>query len=424
MASRLRVRMYKQGLGDCFLLTFDGTAHVLIDCGTIGATAPHSFGMDPIVGDILASVGQQGETRGKLAAVVATHEHMDHISGFKTHFDKLKQLDVAESWQAWTEDESNPQARKLEKYKGDLVKATALAAEKLQKVQQNDSGLRAIGAATDDVLEFNDLALKKSANDGMSNALALGRSRVFLSPGMVFTRPWAPKVRFYVLGPPTDPNALHNMGRPGSPDLYDFAAAVDPGSPDSGSRLPFDDILLRDESDPQVRAACGLSYDDPSQAWRRIDADWLGVAADFALQLDNYTNNTSLVLAVEIDGKVLLFPGDAQLGSWMSWKSLSFSVNGSTVNAPDLLKRTVFYKVGHHSSHNATPKANGLELMESNELTAFIPLDGAVAKKKKWKMPAAHLYERLLEKAQGRVVRSDLGLPAADARPSSISAWA
>jgi hypothetical protein len=37
----VRVRMYRQGLGDCFLLTFDpdGTpVHMLIDCGTLGAT--------------------------------------------------------------------------------------------------------------------------------------------------------------------------------------------------------------------------------------------------------------------------------------------------------------------------------------------------------------------------------------------------
>jgi hypothetical protein len=73
----------------------------------------------------------------------------------------------------------------------------------------------------------------------------------------------------------------------------------------------------------------------------------------------------------------------------------------------------VFYKVGHHSSHNATAKAKGLELMQSEELTAFIPVDRAVAlgrnPKGSWQMPAVQLYRRLLEKCHGRVVRSDLG---------------
>ena len=38
------------------------------------------------------------------------------------------------------------------------------------------------------------------------------------------------------------------------------------------------------------------------QSWRRIDGDWLAISADLALQLDNRTNNTSLVLAFEFAG--------------------------------------------------------------------------------------------------------------------------
>ena len=39
---KLRVRMYRQGLGDCFLLTYsDGgdESHLLIDCGVLKGTA-------------------------------------------------------------------------------------------------------------------------------------------------------------------------------------------------------------------------------------------------------------------------------------------------------------------------------------------------------------------------------------------------
>src|SRR4029077_14994239 len=57
-----------------------------------------------------------------------------------------------------------------------------------------------------------------------------------------------------------------------------------------------------------------------SEAWRRIDGDWTAAAASFALQLDSDTNNTSLALAFELpDGRVLLFPGDAQVGHGESW---------------------------------------------------------------------------------------------------------
>ena len=51
-------------------------------------------------------------------------------------------------------------------------------------------------------------------------------------------------------------------------------------------------------------------------------------------------------------GKVLLFAADAQTGNWSSWADVKWDDPG--VSTDDLLARTVFYKVGHHASHNAT----------------------------------------------------------------------
>ena len=66
------------------------------------------------------------------------------------------------------------------------------------------------------------------------------------------------------------------------------------------------------------------------QSWRRIDADWLGIAADLAMQLDRGVNNTSLVLAFEFidSGRVVLFPGDAQVGNWLSWQTRQMARRG------------------------------------------------------------------------------------------------
>lgn len=81
-----------------------------------------------------------------------------------------------------------------------------------------------------------------------------------------------------------------------------------------------------------------------------------------AIALTGHINNTSLVLAFELgeDGPVLLFPGDAQAGSWASWSGLKWDVryrdHTRQVTGADLLRRVVFYKVGHHGSHNATIK--------------------------------------------------------------------
>jgi hypothetical protein len=69
--------------------------------------------------------------------------------------------------------------------------------------------------------------------------------------------------------------------------------------------------------------------------------------------LDDAMNNTSLILLFEVNGKKLLFPGDAQIENW----------NYALKDAPEaranqkLLAGTDFYKVGHHGSLNATPQS-------------------------------------------------------------------
>jgi hypothetical protein len=158
-------------------------------------------------------------------------------------------------------------------------------------------------------------------------------------------------------------------------------------------------------------------FEDDGQAWRRIEHDWMGPASRLALQLDSHTNNTSLALAFELipSGRVLLFPGDAQVGNWASWSGRSWQIqDGSTsrtVTTEDLLARTVLYKVGHHGSHNATLRELGLELMTSRELAAMLPVDRATARKMKWNMPFPSLYQRLHEKTAGRILDLETGLP-------------
>jgi hypothetical protein len=238
-----------------------------------------------------------------------------------------------------------------------------------------------------------------------------------------------------VLGPPRDPKYLNQLGEHGSPDLYEMAAGLsnDVAAAAAGAMestvmeddaQPFEPKYGHDAEDPSVRARWLQAYDAQDEQWRRIDHEWLSVAANFALQLDNYTNNTSLVLAIELGGKVLLFAADAQLGNWLSWHDVEWHVKdgGSTktVKASDLLKRTVFYKVGHHSSHNATATQKGLELMTHEDLVAFVPLYKTVAVNKKWPMPARALHKRLLEQADGCVVHSDEGWPAT-VRPEGVS---
>ena len=128
------------------------------------------------------------------------------------------------------------------------------------------------------------------------------------------------------------------------------------------------------------------------------------------LNLPPHRHSQELVLAIELmeSKQILLFPGDAQAGNWLSWQDLKFDVDGKTVTGPDLLARTTFYKVGHHGSHNATLKEKGLELMVNDALVAMIPVDHEMALKKRWgRMPLPDLVDRLKAKTHGRVLKVD-----------------
>jgi hypothetical protein len=109
-------------------------------------------------------------------------------------------------------------------------------------------------------------------------------------------------------------------------------------------------------------------------------------------------------------GQVLLFAADAQVGNWRSWAGVTFPGRGTEkpVTGADLLARTIFYKVGHHGSRNATLKEGGLELMTDPHLIAFIPTDETMAKKVRWKdIPASALLDQLRTRTGGRLIQSD-----------------
>lgn len=424
--SKVRLRCYCHGLGDCTLVEIarptGGAFWMLIDCGIHGSAKGGPAKMAAVVADIRALTTH-------LDVVVATHEHWDHISGFQSP--GLAGFTVGEVWLAWTENPADAQAQKLDKFKGEALVALTGAADRA-RMQAASPAAAALAQGLDALLGFEfGIAGEKSraARDAVVR-LAPGHVR-YLEPGAMLPLPTGLGVTAYVLGPPRDEKAL---GVRDGANSYGLAASLsasfgladgtigvdeDPGAPFDEteglilSALPATGRHAEFLRDRYTGAAAGLPKvrpgdPDPPQAdqkWRRIDGDWLGTAADLALQLDDRTNNSSLVLALSLapDGEILLFAADAQLGNWGTWGAVRFP-DGTT--GPDLLARTSFYKVGHHGSANATMKTGGLEAMTRPGLTVFVPTDEVMAKKVGWgAIPAEGLMTRLGDK--GKVTRSD-----------------
>ncbi len=430
--SSVRIRMYRQGLGDCFLLTLPGTkrpVHVLIDCGVYQQTPNAANLMRDVVENIARVTG------GRLDAIVATHQHWDHLSGFRQAAGLFDKLTVGEVWLAWTEQPGNRRAQELKEELGVQLQAATAAMRRWQAAGIQPHLFTTVSQV---VSFFGDvLSAGGATTQQVLDRLATmgGDQPRYLTPGQKpFGVPGAEGVRVFVLGPPTESSFLRRMDpREGSEDAYGLALtqaraflAAAAGTDDDAAlqqwrrqAFPFDEYSMVSSREAESRSD-GFFARYFAEDWRRIDNDWLTVAGQLALDLDARTNNTSLVLAFEIvaTGDVLLFPGDAQIGNWQSWGQLTFAVGASdgrsaTVTGHDLLQRTVFYKVGHHGSHNATPRAEGLELMTSPELVAMIPVSRAMATQKKWRMPFEPLARRLTEKCRGRVIIADQPIDAA-----------
>jgi hypothetical protein len=423
----IRIRMYRQGLGDSFLLTFPGGEHVLIDSGVLLGTADAQEKMKAVAANVVEVTG------GKLDVLVATHEHWDHLSGFVQAQDVFEKLDVGEVWLAWTEDPADPLAQELRAHKKQALRAVAAAANHLAAGGDPDA------AQTAEQLQgllgfFGDQA---AAGGGSTDAalewVKARKAKIrYLRPGDLLP---ALGLRVFVLGPPHD-RALIKRSDPSKahPEVYELA---DPG-PSLGllaaldslyqggeaGRQPFAPWYKLGDDEAKTEPLFHDCYDRPELRWRTIEYDWLGAAGPLALKLDSDTNNTSLVLAFETaeSGPVLLFPGDAQVGNWLSWESVKFA-DAEDVTSGDLLGRTVLYKVGHHASHNATLREKGLELMTSPELAAMIPVNREMAKRKKWNMPFPPLFERLGEKTMGRILDAELGQIGTKADALTAKQW-
>lgn len=418
---RAKVRMYTHGLGDCFLITLPrknaerDRFFVMIDCGVILGTENAVEKMTAVVDDIAATTG------GRVDLLLATHEHWDHLSGFKQAEESLKKIKFGEVWLAWTEDPKDAFAAQLGQKRSEAVAALRVAESRLRMAGSSDSADEIGG-----MLEFFG-ARGDATKEALKIVRELKQPPRYRRPGEDPAQFDGVGARFYVLGPPRDLKMLAKLlpskrdpetyGLTGTMFLADqLGETLSAGEEPDGPFGPLQTIpmALARELDffKQRYWGPGPAVVGDDLSWRRIDTAWFEGAAELAMQLDSETNNTSLVLAIELaDRDVLLFAADAQIGNWLSWPDLQWKVGDRTVTGADLLKRTVLYKVGHHGSDNATLRDKGLELMQRLQF-ALIPVDRDIAQKRGWaRMPLPELVTALEDRTGKRVVESDRPAP-------------
>lgn len=371
--ARATIRMYRHGLGDCLLLQImrDGAPpyRILFDCGLILGVPAAKDKMTEVVDHLKTTLGG-----APLDLLVVTHAHWDHVSGFVQAKAAWEQITVDKVWFAWTENPADPDAKRLKS-----AFATAETAVRMRQAAMRDAGL-AVGNI-EALTAFLGVAGKGGTADAMRNAAKLAAHPEFRNPGEGPIAIPGSSARIFVLGPPRDEKALRKMDPSKStPETYSLQAMAHVSDLGGISDRPFAPRFTIPLDKIGENAFLAKTYLAEEHGWRRIDNDWLNDSESLALLLDRAVNNSSLVLAIELEpgGDVLLFAADAQVGNWLSWLPLTWDLPDGKVTGPDLIARTIVYKVGHHASLNATLREHGVEKMARLQ-HSLVPVDAKQA---------------------------------------------
>jgi len=353
----VRVRSYNVGFGDCFLLSFvyasGRSRHVLIDFGSTKAATRGPKSMLDVAQKIGADCG------GKLAMVVATHRHADHISGFAGKSgEAIAALAPDLVVQPWTEHpdlaphavgratgsgDSRRGARALVSRLSDMhlvAEAIAVEAPRLAAARRIPKTVAAQLSFLGETNIRNEEAVR--------NLMKMGKRRLYASFGtrLPITRV-LPGVGIDVLGPPTlrQSPAISHQAHTDPNEFWHIMARRAAVHSRPGTKRGAPPIF------PKSRIATQIPQ----------EARWLVPLIDrmhgdellaIVRSLDDALNNTSLILLFSVGESLLLFPGDAQIENWRY--ALFEAPEAEAIK--ERLRQTRMYNVGHHGSLNATPK--------------------------------------------------------------------
>jgi len=340
----ITLRQYQVGFGDCFLLSFNyprESRHILIDFGS--NKLPKSAGNGH-----MATVARQiqKDCGGKLHVVVATHRHKDHISGFATNRARKAPGDIIASCQPelviqpWTEDPSLDQSAQGPAASPSRHFRAALAEmQRFAKSVSKSAGMLAKSRSP----RIRELRFKGenglTNKPAVKNLMSMGKTNLYVSCGdNVNLTSLLPGVKITVLGPPTLKQVETLSYAPTSSEYWlgvKKAWVAQVGSFGSPGR-----VVAAKKIPPEARWFVSAA-----------DRTHMEESLELVRTLDDFLNNTSVILLFEACGKKLLFPGDAQLENW------SYSLIKRKNTYAKLLRDTDLYKVGHHGSRNATPKS-------------------------------------------------------------------
>jgi beta-lactamase superfamily II metal-dependent hydrolase len=356
MASKLLVRSYNVGCGDCIYVRIPnngGHFHILIDCGSKEKVG--SGVMERAIKDLETTMLPAGSKPGKkrLDLLVVTHRHEDHIKGLDPKY--FKNIEVKNIWITAAMDPSHKQAKKslaLHEFATEQMQAFARSGVALSPELTDLMGLYGIG--NEDATEFVTKTLPLA--NGIKPAFVFA-GQTSSDLGIKIT-----STKIHVLGPEKDIDGYY-LGKAADENLRGLQAGA---------------AFVRKHG--RTATATAVPSNISAADFRNLQPRLLSNSLAFALDDTNLQNNVSVVLLIEWKKKRLLFVGDAEWdeGFKQGKKNGSWNVMWNT-RKQQLQKPLDFLKVGHHGSINATPwNRDADDHHEVNQLfNAILPLPKA-----------------------------------------------
>ncbi|GLH78514.1 hypothetical protein SSBR45G_34230 [Bradyrhizobium sp. SSBR45G] len=390
--------MYRIGFGDFFLLsvpTGSGASHILIDCGV------HAKDL----GSMRAAVTQMAKDCGnRLALVIMTHRHADHISGFGSCADIFAQIEVERVWMPWFENPDNPKAAAFQaslvamagqlgrQFQMRLAAGPDPASEQLLSMAENITGGLGVAGIAANQKALNVLHGGFKGSQPNHDYYKAGDPPT-LPPDLA-----AAGLTADILGPPID-DAL--IGQMTNKNQQYLAGATESSDQPERSK-PFANAFRGKRDDYGDKAFAPYGFD---KMLRMLEGSQPDILAAQAQAADKTLNNQSLVVLFCFGGKNLLFAGDAQWGNWENFLyGGAYGTPGHTqltARAQDILGKIDFYKVGHHGSANATPK-DAVKAMRLGCVGMCSTQEHAYNE-----VPRAPLLEALRQRMNDQLARSD-----------------
>lgn len=326
MSIPIDIRAYNVRFGDAILMSLGrGTSakHVLFDFGNAPGGVRNQGGRNDVFEEIATDL--RAQTGGRLDVVVVTHEHLDHMEGFYSQSKIFDRMDIGQVWMSImsepdyyrTHERAKPQKTAREALAGRMARWSAAGRlgampDAVQRLIENNN-----------VLELSNVERLKYVK-ALAPTKYMCRAPRGTGPRKVTGHRLGDGIAVEILAPEEDASVYY-PNRDGS------------GLLEAAARLGPREDRRRRRREPGVPS--NMARDEFEQL--KDDIAQVDMASVFAI--DKAANNTSLVVRLTVEGKVLMFCGDAEVESWRVMKEKG------------LLEPVDVLKIAHHGSVNGMP---------------------------------------------------------------------